>query len=387
MLLALKNEGHSIHFIYTGSKHDVDSQAMAAAWDALYLSEQENVTVLKRVAKAVKKILHVDTEWLDHFVWKLKIPFIAKLFKPYLIDDWYSDVIDQKINDLLQTNHYDVVIAEYVFLSKALTRFGSQTLKVLDTHDVFANRHLMYLKQGKIPHYFFTTPDQELTGISRADVVIAIQKEEYNYFKHACDKPVLLIGHICHPYQLPINTINNTVNLMFVGSSSAPNLGALDFLCGQINFYLKKKNINFTCNIVGNIKAVMAGEDRGFHFVGPVDDLETYYRKADIVVNPVQIGTGLNIKTIEALSYGKPLVTTSVGAQGLDEGKNSAFLVADRAEQFAEQVELLISDSSFYREIAENAYLFALEYNRKVMGTLTSLVKNTHENIQSCSDR
>ena len=67
---------------------------------------------------------------------------------------------------------------------------------------------------------------------------------------------------------------------------------------------------------------------------GFVGDLEEVYKNR-VIINPVKSGSGLKIKCVEALCSGKPLVTTSNGAQGLKSGAGKAFLVGDDWETFA----------------------------------------------------
>ena len=89
------------------------------------------------------------------------------------------------------------------------------------------------------------------------------------------------------------------------------------------------------------------------------ENLEEIYREADIVINPVLFGGGLKIKNVEALCYSKPLVTTSAGADGLEEGINKAFLVCDSAESMIEDISIIIENPEKRTELANAAYEFS----------------------------
>jgi glycosyltransferase involved in cell wall biosynthesis len=97
-----------------------------------------------------------------------------------------------------------------------------------------------------------------------------------------------------------------------------------------------------------------------------------------VVINPISTGTGLKIKNIEALGYGKPLVTTSVGAVGMENGSHSAFLAADTAQDFANAVIGLLQDSKVYRRFSMSGYQFAKEWNRQQMEALRMMFDNGH---------
>ena len=105
-----------------------------------------------------------------------------------------------------------------------------------------------------------------------------------------------------------------------------------------------------------------------------MDDLTSVYQRADVVINPISIGTGLKIKNIEALGFGKPLVTTSVGAEGLESGSQLAFLVADTAQDFANAVIGILQDSGLYRQLSSKGYQFAKAWNREQIIALRSVI-------------
>jgi glycosyltransferase involved in cell wall biosynthesis len=94
-------------------------------------------------------------------------------------------------------------------------------------------------------------------------------------------------------------------------------------------------------------------------FLGHKDDLDEEYAAAAVVINPAWIGTGLKIKTIEALSRGKPLVTTPKGIEGLPrEAGQSAFIAKDD-ENFADAIIRLMTDSESRQILSRSALAFA----------------------------
>jgi glycosyltransferase involved in cell wall biosynthesis len=99
--------------------------------------------------------------------------------------------------------------------------------------------------------------------------------------------------------------------------------------------------------------------------VGQVENLAALYTAADVAINPILAGRGLKIKNIEAIGFGTPLVTTAVGAEGLEEGAGKAFLVGDTAAAFAGQVCRLLADFDLYCAVSSNAYAFARQYNQE----------------------
>jgi glycosyltransferase involved in cell wall biosynthesis len=70
---------------------------------------------------------------------------------------------------------------------------------------------------------------------------------------------------------------------------------------------------------------------------GRVDSLIPFYKDAEVVVCPLRIGGGVKVKVLEALGFGKAIVSTSIGAQGLDLSTYKAITIADEVSDFAEK--------------------------------------------------
>lgn len=102
-----------------------------------------------------------------------------------------------------------------------------------------------------------------------------------------------------------------------------------------------------------------AGLPEGVEDMGFVDDLGEFYRRVDILINPIAAGSGLKIKNVEALAFAKPLVTTPVGAVGLEEGIGEAFRVARSAEEWLAQLDELVADVDRRESLARGAQAFA----------------------------
>jgi glycosyltransferase involved in cell wall biosynthesis len=77
-----------------------------------------------------------------------------------------------------------------------------------------------------------------------------------------------------------------------------------------------------------------------------VPDVRDYYNKADVFVVPLRMGGGTKLKVLEAMAMGLPIVSTSVGAQGLDVKDGTHILIADSHERFAEYVLNLLNDKN-----------------------------------------
>jgi glycosyltransferase involved in cell wall biosynthesis len=147
---------------------------------------------------------------------------------------------------------------------------------------------------------------------------------------------------------------------LFVGRfDHVPNFDAANFFCTTVLPLLRQKAPErFRVVIAGaagnDISMLMVNEEVQVAIDPP--DLLSYYAQSDAVVVPLRSGGGTRIKILEALSYGLPVISTSVGAEGLDVTPGADIMIADNAEAFAEQCMRIWLDAPLRRRIAASGY-------------------------------
>jgi succinoglycan biosynthesis protein ExoO len=114
-----------------------------------------------------------------------------------------------------------------------------------------------------------------------------------------------------------------------------PNVDGLRWFLEQVWPAVQVACPSAEFRVVGTAASQVASRQPGVTLVGEVDDLAAEYGQADAVVVPLRSGSGLKVKLIEAINEGCPVVTTSVGAQGLGGIEPAPFELADTADQFA----------------------------------------------------
>lgn len=98
-----------------------------------------------------------------------------------------------------------------------------------------------------------------------------------------------------------------------------------------------------------------------FNVLGEIDNLDTFVSDKSILAVPLKSGSGIRIKTIEAMMSGKAVVTTSKGAQGLELINGENCMLADNEKAFADAIVYLCRDTNKRNEIAEKGKRYALE--------------------------
>lgn len=97
----------------------------------------------------------------------------------------------------------------------------------------------------------------------------------------------------------------------------------------------------------------------GVRFLGFVDNLGDVYKQARVVICPIRLGSGTRVKLVEAAAWGKPIVTTTVGAEGLELKEDFHVLYGDTSQKFAEQCTILLGDMDLCEKLGKNARALA----------------------------
>ncbi len=161
--------------------------------------------------------------------------------------------------------------------------------------------------------------------------------------------------------------------LLFVGTLGYyPNEDALVYFCTQVLPLLRRSTpLPFRVVIVGT-GAPPAVEQLSrlpeITLVGHVPDVAPWYREADAVIVPVRAGGGTRIKVLEAFSHRRPVVTTSIGIEGITARSGKHVLVGDTPAELADRCRMLMCDPGLAERLAAAAFsLFQASYSLDAM--------------------
>ncbi len=148
--------------------------------------------------------------------------------------------------------------------------------------------------------------------------------------------------------------------LLFVGSMAyGPNVDAVQFFAREVLPLVRREVPDAIFMVVGRdpSPAVSGLNDNTTVVVtGTVPDVQPYLRKATVVVVPLRVGGGTRIKILEAMAHQRPVVATSIGAEGLEVEPGSHLLIANSASAFADACARLLRDRNMRQELARRAY-------------------------------
>jgi glycosyltransferase involved in cell wall biosynthesis len=123
-------------------------------------------------------------------------------------------------------------------------------------------------------------------------------------------------------------------------------------------------------HVSGDVELLIAGAvcdvvdiPPGVQTMPVVDDVAAAYDQANIAIVPNRFGTGLKIKAIEAMGRGMAIVSTRIGAEGLEEAHGDGLVIGDTADELVRAIQALLRDNSERRAVANRALEFARAWN------------------------
>ncbi len=306
-------------------------------------------------------------------------------FHPKDIDAFRNPTLAAAIRRTARFVQPDCVLTMYVFHSWIFGLFPGHVRKVVLTEDVLTNRYQRFLAVGATPEWFSTTRGQERKGLERADCVVAVQEREAEFFRQLTPRPVVTVGPLAPLESLPA-VAKGPPTVLFVGSDNGINRDAVQFCLAEIWPRVRQRVPEARLALAGPVCDVVEQPPEGTVLHGTVPDLRPLYAQADVVLCPLRFGTGLKVKCIEALGFGKPLVTTRAGAEGLEEGEGKAFLVAEDAAALAGQCTTLLVEAGRCRALAMAATAFAADWNHRSRAAFAEALTGQPAAVPSASN-
>jgi glycosyltransferase involved in cell wall biosynthesis len=231
----------------------------------------------------------------------------------------------------------------------------------------------------------------ECQAIRRAQATFVCSESDQAYLTNQWQLPgvVTIPNAVSIPSQQPIPS---EPTLLFIGTYAyPPNVNAANFLIEQVFPRIQKQCHDAHLIIAGPNPQNIRGYGRaipGIEFTGYVDDLEDLYRRVRVVCCPVFAGGGTRVKLIEAAAYGKPIVASAIGAEGLHLHHGKEFLLCNSAQQFAEACLELFSNDNLCRSLGTAARETAIQrYDRlNIMNQIRQAIDHQKINVDSDDD-
>ena len=242
-------------------------------------------------------------------------------------------------------------IAEYIFMSPCLDVLPEDVLKIIDTHDVFSRKVDTVEKYG-IVEKIKCSPEEERQCLLKSNVVMAIQDNEAKILhKLVPERTVITVGIDYPVVKCCARSVESSNVILVVGSDNPLNTHGLHQFLEHAWSDISSQYPQARLRIVGKIGNCVKADDPQISKVGWVADLSQEYQDATIVINPTIAGTGLKIKSVEALCHGRPLVAWQNGVEGINHAGKPPYIKCDSWSEFSDACVNLLSDADARTEL------------------------------------
>lgn len=194
-----------------------------------------------------------------------------------------------------------------------------------------------------------------------ADAVIAVSDEDRAYLIAHRGAPTYVMpnGISAADYAPPADATREAHLLVFSGKMDyRPNVDAVEWFHHTIFPLVRERLPDTRLLIVGrnpHRRLESLAADEGVEVTGWVDSVQPYLHRATIYVAPLRMGSGTRLKILQAMAARCAVVSTSIGAAGLNEAAHSAIAISNEAEEFTETIVSLLADESRRRALGRLA--------------------------------
>jgi len=353
---------------------------LARRHDITYLSfsdrgQDRNVAGMREVATRVVTVPRNDPAKRSLLFYMDAARYLADPL-PYAVAKYRSAAYKVQVQSLLRENRFDLLVCDFlvpaVNLPKALP-----CPAVIFTHNVESEiwrRHAetkatvaarwLYRMQHKRMLRF------EEETLMRFDGILAVSDADRETFVRlypsVSTKPAWVVRTgVDTEYFVPSRSEPAEPRLVFTGSMDwLPNEDAMTYFCHDVLPLIQQQEPRVRLSIVGRAPtpAVRALASNVVDVTGTVDDVRPYMEKASVYIVPLRIGGGTRLKIFEAMSAGKAVVSTTIGAEGLPIVDGTHAIVADEPRAFASAVLSLLRDRARRKALEHAARSLVVEH-------------------------
>ncbi|MBE6335576.1 MAG: glycosyltransferase family 4 protein [Lentimicrobiaceae bacterium] len=303
----------------------------------------------------------------------------------YHVERFISQQFTNKLIEILKKDRYDIVQLEMIYMAPYIEtiRQYSDAKIILRAHNV---EHLIWDRIAKetkflpkrwyINHLVRTLKKFEMETLHKVDGIAAITYRDAAFFRGETAVPVIDIPYGVNPQDFTPNyNIKETPTFYHIGSMNwMPNEEGIKWFVTKIWDKIIKKSPKASIYLAGRHmpKWLLNMRKDNIYVIGEVPDSKKFIEEHDVAIVPLLSGSGIRIKIIESMAMGKTVITTLVGAEGIQYSEYENIIIADTAAKMVEAVNRIMRDPNEASRIGQKARLLIEEVydNKKIIDRL-----------------
>lgn len=280
------------------------------------------------------------------------------------------------LHEALRQKKYDIIVLEGLSTLNAMPvirKYARNSVIVYNAHNVDSS---LASQNGNKYHSIILNSEKKI--YKSADAILACSQKDLNELlqlnSHKLKGTVIPNGVEIKNNSVLKSFNENMSTLLFCGSINyEPNIEGLLWFYDSVWPKLKKEIPQIEFYIVGNgqvtSKLMALQNDPQIVFTGKVESVEPYYEKASLAIVPLLTGSGTRLKVLEAMGMGVPVLSTTLGAEGIDYTDNKNIFIVDEPDLFSEKITDILHNPLQAEAVKQSAYKLAVDvYNWDVVG-------------------
>ena len=326
------------------------------------------------------------------YIWRLSSP------APYAVRKFTHPQVQRTVAQWMSERDFDVAVCD--FLSASLNFPAQPTLPcVLFQHNVetvlwrrMAKTETSLLRRLSYRIEAARMARYERKALGRFHHVIAVSERDRDEMLKLDPRSQITVvptGVDTELYRVAPPASADPPIVTFTGSMDwEPNIDAVEYFCRQIWPSILDARPDARFQIVGRKPParVRRLESPSVEVTGMVPSVADYLRAATVVIVPLRIGGGTRLKIFEAMAMGKAVVSTSIGAEGLDVTPGRDLVIADAPESLAQEILKLLRDPDLRHSYEQAAATLAKRYDWSTItlafeGALRDAIAKFHPDV------
>lgn len=281
------------------------------------------------------------------------------------------------VDKILCKNKIDVIIADHLEVFQYVPRKWWERT-ILHEHNAEYKIWSRYAQVHSFPMKIAISFEAkrleryEKRACEKSSIVMAAPKDLEFISGGKLTKKYLITYHMGNDEILNLPELvydNKRFNILFIGTLTwQANIEGIRWFIEKVFPVIEKKYPNVNVDIIGKFNRASFNDiqSQNIHFLGFVDDLEEYMKKATVFICPLFFGSGMKLKIIEAMYRGIPFVTTKIGIENIkyfDEKHTYEYpyagIVTDNPDEFAAGILTLYEDEGKWSALSKTARLIA----------------------------
>jgi len=324
--------------------------------------------------------IYIDTT--PHKIEALKTLFTGK---SYQISRFYHKNMVNKLTQILKCETFDIIHIESIYMAPyiPLIRKYSKAKILMRLHNIehqiwerlSENEHNPVMKLAyKVNAHQLRRVERKI--LQEVDGYMSISEPDYQYFNNTMPN----VPGIVIPFGINVDNYDmedddyiatDHPSLFHLGSMNwSPNVEGIEWFLDEVWPEILVAHPDLTFTLAGHDipENIRNRQDKNVTVVGAVPDANEFMMDHDIMVVPLLSGSGIRIKIVEAMALGRVVITTSIGAEGLDVQDGKHLFIANTPEEFVSVVNKCVSMPDICSIISENAqHYISVNHNNAVI--------------------